>query len=273
MLAEQFAAVAMFADTLKFEGAVALQSQGEGPLVRSLAECRNKSDLRGIAHLDEEFLAGDNDTPSADDHDLRNWLGGGQLALSLLPDDRNAPPHQGLIEQVHASLAANLEAYFQQSEQLPTKLFFGHTTQSGVPSVTALLLQRLPNEDTATDVAIGAADDAWHTICVLADTLEPEELATIAPNRLLNRLFNELPCRIYEPRELQFKCTCNRQKTDRTLRMLPDGDLESLLLEQNGEITVDCDFCGARYTYDEVDIAALNTSDSATSAFDGDQLH
>ena len=52
LLNQMFAAVAMFADNLKFEGAVALQSRGEGgALIRSLAECRDQQYLRGIAHL------------------------------------------------------------------------------------------------------------------------------------------------------------------------------------------------------------------------------
>ncbi len=54
LLNEMLAAVAMVADNLKFDGAVALQSRGSGVLRRSLAECRNQGLLRGIMHLDEE---------------------------------------------------------------------------------------------------------------------------------------------------------------------------------------------------------------------------
>lgn len=80
LLSQMFAAVAMFADNLKFEGAVTLQSKGDGgPLIRSLAECRDQKYLRGIAHLEEQFQA------PPDPHNLAAWLGKGHLALSLIP--------------------------------------------------------------------------------------------------------------------------------------------------------------------------------------------
>ncbi|MCR9259914.1 MAG: Hsp33 family molecular chaperone HslO [Pseudomonadaceae bacterium] len=53
LLNEMFAVVAMFADNLKFDGAIALQSKGgDGALIRTLAECRERQFLRGIAHID-----------------------------------------------------------------------------------------------------------------------------------------------------------------------------------------------------------------------------
>ena len=77
LLAKQLAAVSMFADSLKFQGAVALQSKGDGALIRSLAECREQHKLRGIAHLDEEL-------PLPGDANLSSWLGNGQLAKGRL---------------------------------------------------------------------------------------------------------------------------------------------------------------------------------------------
>ena len=247
LLASQFAAVSMFADNLKFQGAVALQSKGlESPLIRSLAECRDQQFLRGIAHLDPEQASPTNPA------DLREWLGGGQLALSLIPTG-SGQPYQGLIEQRHATLASNLESYFEQSEQLPTRLFFAHTD---TPSVTGLLIQRLPEDDLATEIASSTAEEGWQTISALVDTLQEQELASLAPAELLNRLFHELPCRIYPTRPLSFRCTCSRAKSDRTLRVLPEDDLRSLL-DERGSIEVDCEFCGTRYDYDAVDISAL----------------
>lgn len=263
-LAQQFAAVAMFADNLKFQGAVALQSRGEGALQRSLAECREQHKLRGIAHLNQTTSA----AVGADN--LRAWLGSGaQLALTLIyPEEANTEPYQGLIALSEPTLAANLETYFAQSEQLPTKLFFSDFDPN-TETVTGLLIQKLPDPEGATEVDLEEYAEAWQTAQQLAATLSLEELATLTPERLLHRLFNEFPVRLHPPRTLHFECSCSRQKSDRTLRVVPEAELYELL-DELGEINVDCEFCGARYRYDRVDLMALLKQSKQQSANDSD---
>ncbi|NKC00580.1 MAG: redox-regulated molecular chaperone Hsp33 [Pseudomonadales bacterium] len=249
LLAEQLAAVAMFADTLKMNGSVALQSRGEGRLIRSLAECREQENLRAIAHLREQ-VEDQASVPQA--AHLNDWLGSGQLALTLIPELHSAQTYQGMIELAHPDLEGNLEHYFHQSEQLPTRLFFAHSPTA----TTGLLLQRLPDDDLGHEIASQTWEDAWETIQVLIATLTLEELAALPPEQFLRRFFSEFPCRLHPPRHLRYQCTCTRTKTDNTLRAFAQEELQEILTER-GSIDVDCEFCGARYTYDAVDVAAL----------------
>ena len=244
MLGQMLAAVAMVADNLKFSGAVTLQSRGDGDLLRSLAECKDQSFLRGIMHLHNR----DNDAIA--EQPLAQWLGNGQLALSLIPDKESGmQPYQGFVSLEHDTLAQCLEHYFVTSEQLETCLNFASDSSVESPSVTGLLLQRLPNSPQATEIEIDAAHEAWHTLTTLAATVTDEELSQLDAQTLLYRLFHEYPCRLHEPRELSYRCSCSREKTDTTLMMLGNDDLRALIEEQS-EITVDCEFCGNRYTYD-----------------------
>lgn len=254
LLAAQFAAVSMFADNLKFQGAVSLQSRGDGALTRSLTECRAQHQLRGIAHINAGL-------PEPATQDIAQWLGKGQLALSLIDAESNQPLHQAMIELLQSDLAANLENYFQISEQLPTLLFFSHTQGT----VTGLLLQRLPEPPEATEIAIQSHQGAWQTAKTLAETLRSDtagELATLAPQSLLELLFHEFPCRLHEPRDLIYSCTCSKEKSDRTLRTLGQQELQDILAEL-GHIHVDCEFCGTRYQYDAIDVAALAQVENA----------
>jgi molecular chaperone Hsp33 len=247
MLGQMLAAVAMVADNIKFSGAVTLQSRGDGDLLRSLAECKDQAFLRGIMHLEDP----DNETMA--DQPLAQWLGNGQLALSLIPDKATAmQPYQGFVSLEYDTLAQCLEHYFVTSEQLETSLNFASNSgdsSATSPSVTGLLLQRLPNNTQATEIEIDAARDAWHTLTTLAATVTDEELSQLDAQTLLYRLFHEYPCRLHKPRELSYRCTCSREKTDTTLMMLGSDDL-SELIEERSEITVDCEFCGNRYSYD-----------------------
>lgn len=255
LLAEQLASVSMFADTLKIEGSVALQSRGEGRLMRSLAECRSQHLLRAIAHIRDQ-----DDTPP--EADLTAWLGRGQLALTLIPELQSAQTYQGMIELTHSDLATDLEQYFLQSEQLPTRIFFAHHAQT----ITGLLLQRLPDTDLGHEISTQEWEEAWSTMAMILGTLTSEELATLAPERFLKRMFNEFPCRLQPPRSLQYKCTCSRQKTDRTLLTFSAEELHELI-DERSRIDVDCEFCGARYEYDAVDVdhLLLNGSQGSTT--------
>ncbi len=291
LLGEMFTAVAMLADNLKFDGAVALQSKGGGSLRQTLAECREHQLLRGIAHFAEDGAA----APARPD-ELLSWLQGTggtvpQLALSLIPQaDSGKQTYQAFVPLTRPGLAANLEDYFAHSEQLPTRLFFAHAEGGATHtkdhekgnrqgnSVTGLCLQRLPSADLAGEVALAAHDEAWRTIEAVADTVSAGELGTLSPAQLLRRLFAELPCRLHEGRQLVYRCTCNRQKTDRTLRLLGERELADMLAEQ-GEITVDCQFCGKRYGYDAVDISQLTAQPPGPQRSGGatggqvDQIH
>jgi len=164
-----------------------------------------------------------------------------------------------------AEFSRNLETYFANSEQLPSRLFLASTATS----VTGLLLQRIPSADHATEMTIDAEEEAWRSIVALADTVTDDEMTELPVEQLLGRLFAEYPCRLHPPRELSYRCTCSREKSDRTLRVLSDDEIEELLAER-GRIIIDCEFCGTRYRYDTVDIGALLGGNPRSS---GDPLH
>ena len=258
LLGQMLASVAMIADNLKFSGAVALQSQGNGALRRSLAECRRHTDLRGIMHLTD-----DASFPTSY-QDIGAWLGQGQLAITLLPDEETGmQPYQGLVALNHGALARCLEEYFARSEQLDTRLFFAGRTKRGADqSVTGLLMQRLPIPPDASDAERDAAQDAWETLTALTATVTDAELAALDAPTLLHRLFHEYPYTLQPAKELQYQCTCTQDRTDRTLMMLGEDDLRALLIER-GEITVDCEFCGKRYRYEQADVDRVVASAEA----------
>jgi molecular chaperone Hsp33 len=268
LLGQMLAAVAMVADNLKFSGAVALQSRGNGALRRSLAECRNHTQLRGIMHLTDD--AG---FPQHGE-DIGAWLSDGQLALSLLPDEETGmQPYQGLVALENDDLAGCLENYFARSEQLQTCLHFANGHHHLAQSVTGLLLQRLPNAPDASESDREAADDAWETLAALAATVTTQELSELDAETLLHRLFHEYPCTLQPGKALDYQCTCSLQRTDGTLMMLGKEDLRELLREQ-GEITVDCEFCGKRYHYDQAGVGrVINLLDQKTTVSSNPPLH
>jgi molecular chaperone Hsp33 len=256
LLAEMLAAVSLMADSIKFHGTVALQARGSGPVGTALAECRSRHLLRGIVRMRDDVP--DSEQPSGRPRavagglaaPLTNLLGDGQMAITLTPDRERAPEavaYQGVVALDGASLAENLEGYFANSEQLPTRLFLA----ADGDSVTGLLLQRLP-DDGATLLSADAADDAWQEIDLLAGTLRADELASLPLETLLRRLFHQRTIAVHPGRQLQFSCTCSRDRVGRMLQGLPKEEILDLL-ETRGSVDVTCEVCGAQYQFDRFD--------------------
>jgi molecular chaperone Hsp33 len=100
-------------------------------------------------------------------------------------------------------------------------------------------------------------------VCYLAGTVTNDELLNLPTATLIKRLFHEEDVRIFEPRITQFLCSCSRDSVSNMLRMLGEEELNNILEEQ-GSIEVNCDFCNTHYAFDKVDAAHLLASDAAT---------
>jgi molecular chaperone Hsp33 len=252
LLDEMLAAVALMADAVKFHGTVSLQARGTGAVSTALAECRDRELLRGLVRMRDGTAAAPPAGPAS--APLGALLGDGQMAITLRPDPDRAPhaaAYQGVVALDADSLAGNLEGYFANSEQLPTRLFFATPGGADGGSVTGLLLQRLPDAGE-TVLSAEAADAAWQEIDLLAGTIRPDELAALPLDALLRRLFREHTITIHPGRPLAFSCTCSRERVGRMLQGLPKEEILELL-ETRGSVDVTCEVCGARYDFDRFD--------------------
>jgi len=233
LLGEAMAAMALLSATLKFDGAITLQVQGNGPLHLLVVQCTSRLSLRGLARWR-------GDLP---DSSLQNLLGEGRLALTIEPSGKGER-YQGIVPLEGETLAASLEGYFQRSEQLPTRLWLA----AGDDSAAGLLLQVMPERQRNPD--------AWQHVTVLADTVTSKELKTLSAEHLLQRLYHEEDVRLFEATPVAFRCQCSRARIEATLRSLGAEEMHSILREQ-GKVHVDCEFCGRGYEFDEVDVQTL----------------
>ncbi|SIQ82729.1 Hsp33 family molecular chaperone HslO [Marinobacterium stanieri] len=234
LLGEMLAAVSLLSITLKFEGRLLLQAQGEGNVSLLMAECNHHQHLRAIARYEgevDESLA------------FNELLKKGRIALTIEPEQGQR--YQGVVPLEEATLAGCLQAYFEQSEQLGTSI---QLTADG-NRAAGLMLQVLPAEETG--------DEDWSRVSMLASTLSDDELLNLDNEALLFRLFHEETCRLYEPQPLVFQCDCSRERSAEALKFMTEDELLDILEEQNGLIDVGCQFCNQQYHFDETDIRAL----------------
>jgi len=244
-LGEAVAASLLLAATIKFEGVLSLQLQGDGPVHLMLVQCTSGLGVRGLARYRQGEFSGAS---------IAELIGAGNLTVTLETDD-SSQRYQGIVPIAGRRLADSLQGYFENSEQLPTRLWL-HADEHGA---SGMLLQKLPAANGppgqgAVDVA--AIDDAWRRVQLIAETLTPEEMRTLTDAQILQRLFNEDDVRLFEPAPVYFRCRCSRERVSGMLQGLGEAETRSVLAER-GEVEVRCDFCNRAYLFDAVDVAQI----------------
>lgn len=243
LLGEFLAASVLLSTTLKFQGKLVLQARSEGQIPLLMVECNSDLQVRAIARGAEQTTS----------EDFGQLLRKGQLAITI--DPARGQRYQGVVPLVKSSLAASLDAYFEQSEQLQTRLWLA----SDGRRAAGLLLQQLPGQlNLEEDIRARQ----WRHASTLAATMRPEELLALDTEQLLRRLYHEEPLRLFEPAPITFCCSCSRQRTRNALAALGPAEIEELL-EELGSITMDCEFCNQQYRFAREDLLDILGEDSA----------
>ena len=237
VLGEAFAAAALLASTIKFDGKLTLQVRGDGPVYLLVVQVTNDGSLRGLARWNAE----------PGDASLETLFGEHARMIVTVEAKRNAESYQGIVPLEGSTLADALQTYFKTSEQLPTRLFLAVTETAAA----GMLIQKLPTEERLVNDS-----DGWQRAAVLCGTLTDEELCKDGSELLLHRLFHEEQVRVFDAEPVRFHCSCSRERTDGMLAGLGKIEVDSIVDEQ-GKVEITCEFCDGVYNYDKVDVAAL----------------
>jgi len=233
ILGEAMAACALLASTIKFKGSLILQIRGNGPLHLLVVQTTSEGAMRAIARWQGEVP----------DHNLNSIFGDGQMVMTIEPEE--GEPYQGIIALQGEHLKHAIEAYFTQSEQLNTLLWLSANNDT----CAGMLLQEMP-ETEGDDI------EAWQKANTLAATITDEELLNLPATEVLHRLFHEDDVRVFDAEPLYFRCACSRDRISIMLLSLGITEVHDIVEEQ-GKITVDCEFCNAHYEFDKVDVEII----------------
>jgi molecular chaperone Hsp33 len=227
LIGEFLAAASLLGTTLKYEGMLILQARSNGQVPLVMAEATSKGEVRAIVRGAEAALG----------EDFRTLIGDGQLAITI--DPVKGQRYQGVVALEGNSLAACLEEYFRQSEQLPTRFWLAVDDRRAA----GLFLQELPSQADAQHRA-----EQWRHLIALAETLSGRELLELPAADLLHRLFHQEQLRPLRRDPVVFRCSCSQARTEAMLRSLGSEEIESIIAEQGG-IEINCEFCLQRYHF------------------------
>jgi len=253
LLGEACALAALVGSSLKFEGRLIVQAQGDGPVRYVVADYDTNGHMRGYCRFDEAEVAAASQgfaRPGA-----RSLLGQGVFVMTLDrgPDFERT---QGITPIEGESLSLAAEHYFQQSEQIPTRVRLAVgavVTDEGVSwRAGGALIQLI-----AGDEARGSTEEAWDRSRALFQTLADDELLdpTITPEILLFRLFHEDGVRLEDARPLVAQCRCSRERIAGVLTSFDPAE-RAEMVEADGKIRVTCEYCATVYELEPEEVAA-----------------
>lgn len=248
LLGQAVAASVLLAATLKFNGTLTLQLQGNGAVRLLVAQCTHDFRLRAVSNFDEAAVAGVA-LESQGSAAFRRLVGlEGRIVVTIESDDKNTR-YQGIVPLTGASLADSLETYFASSEQLPTRVLLAADAERGV----GVLVQKLPDPANADESDMKTVwEDAQRGI----ERLSTTDLLLRPVEELLERGFANQDMRLFKGSPVQFECRCNHGRVSSLLRALGASEVRDVLKEQ-GAVTVTCEFCHRPYRFDAVDVEAL----------------
>ena len=248
LLGQAVAASVLLAATLKFNGTLTLQLQGNGAVRLLVAQCTHDFRLRAVANFDETAVEG----VTSESHGgaaFRRLVGSeGRVVVTIESEERNQR-YQGIVPLSGESLADSLESYFATSEQLPTRVLLAADGERGV----GVLVQKLPDPVHADESDM---KEVWEEAQRGIERLSTTDLLLRPVEELLERGFSAHDMRLFKGTPVQFECRCSQGRVSSLLRALGETEVRDVLKEQ-GAVTVTCEFCHRPYRFDAVDVEAL----------------
>ena len=248
LLGQAVAASVLLAATLKFDGTLTLQLQGNGAVKLLVAQCTHDFRLRAVANFDDAAVD-EIATESEGEGAFRKLVGvEGRVIVTIESDEKNSR-YQGIVPLSGGSLADSLEAYFESSEQLPTRLILAADSERGV----GVLVQKLPDPAHSNESDM---KEVWEEAQRGIERLSTTDLLLRPVEELLERGFAAQDMRLFKGAPVQFECRCSQGRVSGLLRALGEDEVRDVLREQ-GAVTVTCEFCHRPYRFDAVDVEAL----------------
>ncbi|CAM4248705.1 Hsp33 family molecular chaperone HslO [Bacillus cereus] len=245
-LGRSLTAGTMMGAMLKGEQKLTIKVEGNGPIGPILVDAHANGDVRGYVtnpHVDFE---------GTEQGKLRVYQAvGTEGFVTVIKDIGMREPFIGQSPIVSGELGEDFTYYFAVSEQTPSSVGVG-VLVNGDDSILAaggFILQIMPG---AQEETISFIEDRLQKIPPVSTLIEQG----LSPEELLYAVLGEDKVKVLETMDVQFNCTCSRERIESVLISLGKTELEQVR-EEEEETEVHCHFCNERYKFSKEDITNL----------------
>lgn len=240
-------AASMMGNQLKEEkGAVTLTFKGGGPLgtVMAVADCEGNA--RGYVTDPTVELA----LKAPGKLDVGSGVGT-DGTLTVIKDIGLKDPYVGTVPLVSGEIAEDITQYFVQSEQIPTACALGVLvdTDCSVSQAGGYLIQLLPD---ATDEEIEKIEAGVKRLGAVTTALD----RGMSSLDMLREVLRDFELEVLEQTEVEYRCSCSKERMERALKSMSKGELKEIL-EEEGHAELTCHFCDRHYDFSKEELVQL----------------
>lgn len=225
---------------------ITIRIKGDGPIGRLIAVSDSQGNVRGC--LDNPQV----DIPLRADGKLDVGSAVGKNGTVFVTKDLNLKePYNGQTALISGEIAEDITGYFASSEQIPTVCALGVLVDKdcSVKAAGGFILQLLPFADPKAIDILEKNIKGLSPVTVMLDSgMTPEDMIKKALKGFEVEILNEY--------DVEYKCSCSRERVDTALKSLGKNELQAMIDEQNGA-EVKCHFCDNVYKYSKEDLKEL----------------
>ena len=176
----------------------------------------------------------------------------GHGALRVMKDIGLKDSYNGTVEIQSGEVGEDLAYYFAVSEQIPSVVSLGvlvdpsdgHILQTG-----GFLIQLMP--DCPDEIA-----EELEKICRFLPQITTLLSEGGTPESILEQVLGKWELRIHAKTPVAFQCDCSRERVEKALIAMGEGELRSLI-DEGEPTTLNCSFCNTDYTFSVEDLEQL----------------
>lgn len=242
LIAQITTLAALLGSNLKNEERFSIQIRSNGAIKLLICDFIAPNGVRSYAKFDNEEL------------NNKELIGEGTITFTI-NNPGATPLYQAIVELEGKSIEEIAEKYYEQSEQIPTKIklfsaiFVNNKENQQQYRAGGILIQALPQYQTQDQKkTFTKNENEWNEAKILTETATTEELLdyeNIDANKLLFRLFNQYSLRVFDNINLVDACSCNIDKITEVIKNLDKEELKNSA--PDGVINIVCQFCSKDY--------------------------
>lgn len=236
---------AMMGAMLKGEEKLTIQVKGDGPLGQIVVDANAKGEVRGYVDHPQVHLPSN----AQGKLDVAGAVGRSGF-IYIIKDIGLKEPYRGSVPIVSGELGEDFTYYFASSEQTPSAVGLGVLVDvdNSVRHAGGFILQLMPGVE---EREISMLEQRLQEMPHVTTLLERGE----SPESILSYLTGE-DLKLLESMPVVFKCTCSRERVERTLVSLGEAELTALI-EEDSSTEVACHFCNTAYVFDRPQLERL----------------